>query len=54
MQTSTLMILLTSFEHQVPLHRLEAKGLHPPAHHAVPHKALVAVDVHQPVVAGNL
>lgn len=46
--------LLTSFEHQVTLHRLKAEGFNSAAHHGVPHYALVAVDVHQPVVPRNL
>lgn len=46
--------LLTSFEHEVPLHSLQAEGLDSPAHHGVPHSALVAVDVHQAVVTRDL
>lgn len=46
--------LLTSFQHQVTLHRLKAEGFNSAAHHGVPHYALVAVDVHQAVVPRNL
>ena len=46
--------VLTSFQHQVALHRIQAEGLDPAAHHGVPHHALVAVDVHQAVVTRDL
>lgn len=54
---NTLKMILknhTSFEYQVSFHSFKAIGLHPPADHGVPHKALVAVDVHEPVVARDL
>lgn len=45
---------LTSFEDQVALNSLQAKGINSSADHGVPHHALVAVHVHQTVVARNL
>ena len=46
--------VLTSFQHQVALHRIQAEGLDPAAHHGVPHHALVAGDVKQAVFTGEL
>lgn len=47
-------VLLTSFEDQVALHSLQTEGINSAAHHGVPHRTLVAVDVHQTVVPRNL
>lgn len=44
----------TSSEDQIARHSLQTESLDPAAHHGVPHKALIAVDVHQAVVARNL